>query len=95
MSAVQKKKSVSQTLRRWSRICSGKQATRKTPENVESVRAAIIEDRQLTVQKLEADLGIPITVQDSNAGSWHETRRGKIHSVASAARAEGTLCRSC
>ena len=29
---------------------------------------------------------------DFDAGSWHETRHGKIHSAASATRAEGTLC---
>ena len=31
-------------------------------------------------------------VQDCNAGSWHETCGGKIHSMSSVTRAEGTLC---
>ena len=34
-------------------------------------------------------------VWDFDAGSWHETCHGKIHSGASATRAEGTLCCSC
>ena len=37
---------------------SGRPATSKTPENVEHVWAAINKDLQLTVQELEADLGI-------------------------------------
>ena len=41
--------------------CSGRPATSRTPENVEYVPAAINKDRQLTVQKLEADPGIPKT----------------------------------
>ena len=41
--------------------CSGRLTTSRTPENVEYVLAAINKDRQLTVQKLEADLGIPKT----------------------------------
>ena len=31
-------------------------------------------------------------VQNFDAGSWHETCHGKIHSAASATRAEGTSC---
>ena len=41
--------------------CSGRPATSRTPENVEYVLAAINKDRQLTVQKLEADPGVPKT----------------------------------
>ena len=41
--------------------CSGRPATRRTPENVERVRAIINRDQQLTVQALEADLEIPKT----------------------------------
>jgi hypothetical protein len=40
---------------------SGRLSTR-TSENVESVQAAINEDRRLTVRELEEDLGIPWTV---------------------------------
>ena len=40
---------------------SGKPAKGRTPENVECVQAAINKDQQLTVQELEADLGIPKT----------------------------------
>ena len=36
-------------------------ATRRTPENVERVQAAISKDRRLTVRELEADLGIQKT----------------------------------
>jgi transposase len=41
---------------------SGRPSTSRTPENVESVRAAINEDRRMTVRELEEDLGIPRTV---------------------------------
>ena len=34
-------------------------------------------------------------VQDFDAGSWHETCPGKIHSTTSATRAAGTSCCSC
>ena len=37
---------------------SGRPATSRTPENVEHVRASIHKDQWLTVQDLEADLGI-------------------------------------
>ena len=37
---------------------SGRPSTSRTPENVESVRAAINENRRLTVRELEEDLGI-------------------------------------
>ena len=40
---------------------SGRPATSRTPENVERVRAAIIQDQRLTVRELEADPGIPKT----------------------------------
>ena len=40
---------------------SGRPSTSRTPENVESVRAAINENRRLTVRELEEDLGIPRT----------------------------------
>ena len=35
--------------------------TNRTPENIECVWAAISKDQQVTVQELEADLGIPKT----------------------------------
>jgi len=41
---------------------SGRLSTRRTPENVESVRAAINENWRLTVQELEEDMGIPRTI---------------------------------
>ena len=41
--------------------CSGRPATSRTPENVECVQAAINKDQRLTVQELEAVLGIPQT----------------------------------
>jgi len=41
---------------------SGRPSTNRTPENVESVRAAINENWRLTVRELEEDLGIPQTV---------------------------------
>jgi hypothetical protein len=41
---------------------SGRPSTSRTPENVESVRAAIKENRRLTVRELEEDLGIPRTI---------------------------------
>ena len=76
--------------------CSGRPATSRTPENVECVGAAINKDWRLTVQELGAEPWIPnTTVSDFDTGSWHETCHGKIHSMASATRAEGTLCCSC
>ena len=39
--------------------CSGMHETNRTPKNVERVPAAINKDQRLTVQELEADLGIP------------------------------------
>ena len=42
--------------------CSGRPSTGRTPENVERVRAAINENRRLTVQELEEALGISRTV---------------------------------
>ena len=41
---------------------SGRPSARRTPENVESVRAAINENRRMTVRELEEDLGIPRTI---------------------------------
>ena len=41
---------------------SGRPSTSKTPENVESIRAAINKNRRLTVRELEEDLGIPQTI---------------------------------
>ena len=38
-----------------------RQATSRTPENVERVLAVINKDRRLTVRELEADLGVPRT----------------------------------
>ena len=40
---------------------SGRPSLTTTPENIERVRLAIEGDRQLTVRKLENDLGIPKT----------------------------------
>ena len=40
---------------------SGRPATSSTPENLERVWAANNRDQRLTVQELEADLGIPKT----------------------------------
>ena len=42
--------------------CSGMHETNRTPKNVERVPAAINKDQRLTVQELEADLGIPKTI---------------------------------
>ena len=41
---------------------SGRPSTSRTPENVESVRAAINKNRRLTVREFEEDLGIPRTI---------------------------------
>jgi hypothetical protein len=41
---------------------SGRPSKSRTPENVESVRAASNENRRLTVRELEEDLGIPRTI---------------------------------
>jgi len=41
---------------------SGRPSTSRTPKNVESVRAAINENRRLTLRELEEDLGIPQTI---------------------------------
>ena len=41
---------------------SGRPSTSRTPENVESVRAAINKHRRLTVRELEEDLGIARTI---------------------------------
>jgi hypothetical protein len=41
---------------------SGRPSTSRTPENVERVQAAINENRRLSVQELEEDLGIPKTI---------------------------------
>jgi hypothetical protein len=41
---------------------SGRPSTVRTPENVESVRAAINKNRRLAVRELEEDLGIPQTI---------------------------------
>jgi len=38
---------------------SGRPSTSRTPENVESVRAAINENRRFTVREMEEALGIP------------------------------------
>ena len=50
----------------------------------------INKDWWLTVQELEAHLGIPKTTVSEifDPGFWHETLYGKIHSTASAMRAE-------
>ena len=40
---------------------SGRPATRRTPDNIDRVQAAIQKDQWLTKQELEADLGIPKT----------------------------------
>jgi len=45
---------------------SGRPLTSRTPENVERVRAAINENRRLTVRELEEDLGIPRTIVSQN-----------------------------
>jgi len=72
---------------------SGRPSTSRTPENVESVRAAINENRRLTVRELEEDLGIPRTVvsrilqrilarnmwrQNLFRSSCHESRRNFV-----------------
>jgi hypothetical protein len=41
---------------------SGKPSTSRTPENVESVKAAINENRRLTVRELKEDLEITRTI---------------------------------
>ena len=41
---------------------SGRRSTSRTPENFERVRAAINENRRLTVLELEEALGIPWTI---------------------------------
>ena len=41
---------------------SGRPSTSRTPENVESIRAAINENQRLTVRELEEGLGIPQTI---------------------------------
>ena len=41
---------------------SGRPSTSRTPENVESIRDAINENRRLTVLELEEALGIPWTI---------------------------------
>ena len=75
---------------------SASPATSRTPENVERVWAANNRDQRLTVQELEADLGIPKTtvskILTQDLGMKHF---GKICSSASATGAEGTQCCSC
>ena len=55
--------------------CSGRPTRSRTPESVEGVGAAINKDRWLTVQELEADLGIPKTtvskISTQNLGMKH------------------------
>ena len=55
--------------------CSGRPATSRTPATVECVRTAVNQDRWLTVQELEADLGVTkITVSEiltQNFGMKH------------------------
>ena len=70
---------------------AGRPAPSRPPENVEHVLAAINKDWQLTVRELEADLGIPKT-SGSESLMQDLACCGKIHSAASATRAEGTLC---
>jgi len=41
---------------------SGRPSTNRTPENVESIRAAVNENRRSTVRELDEDLGIPRNV---------------------------------
>ena len=41
--------------------CSGRPSTSRTPQDVERVQAAINKDQRLTLQELEADLGITKT----------------------------------
>ena len=75
---------------------SGRPAVSRTPENVERVRAAIHKNWWLTLQELEADLGIPETTCSSY---WHRILAWNVSwqmcSMASATRAEGTSCCSC
>ena len=74
--------------------CSGRPTTSRASENVERVWAAINKDWWLTVRELEADLGIlkttvsEILTQDLGM----KCCCGKIHSTASATRAEGISC---
>ena len=70
---------------------SARPAKSRAPENVEGVRAAINKDWQLTVRELEVDLGTPKTT----VSKIFTQDLGKICSVASATRAEGTSCCSC
>jgi hypothetical protein len=75
---------------------SGRPSTSRTPENVESFRAAINENRRLTVRKLEEDLGIPRTIVSRILTEY----LGKKHVAAKfvprlVMRAEEILCCSC
>ena len=75
---------------------SGRPTTSRAPENVERVQAAINKDRPLTVRELEANLGIPETTVSEILTQYLDMKcPGKIHSMASATRAEGTLCCHC
>ena len=74
-------------------LCSGRPATSRTPENVERLQAPINKDSERT--RSRSGDSKHYCVRDFDAGSWHETCHGKIHSVASATRAEGTLCCGC
>jgi hypothetical protein len=45
---------------------SGRPSISRTPENVESMRAAINENRRLTVRELKEALGIPRTITNEH-----------------------------
>ena len=73
--------------------CSGRLATSRTPENVEHVQAAINKDQWLTARTRSwSGDSKNYCVWYFDKGFWHEMYHSKICSVASATRAEGTLC---
>jgi len=69
---------------------SGRPSTSRTPQNVGSVRAAINENRRLTVRELEEDLGIPRTIVSQILTDFN-----KICSMVPVTTAEGISCCSC
>ena len=76
---------------------SGRPSTSRTPEKVESVRAAINENRRLTVRELEEDLGIPRTIvsQILTEDLGKIRVAAKFVPAAPVTRAEGISCCSC
>ena len=95
--------SAAQMLQRWSRMCwewsvFWKVCNKQNTWECWTLWAAINKDQQATDSvrtRHRPGNSKNYYVQDFDPGSWHETCHGKICSMSSATRAEGTSCCSC